>query len=224
MFISWSWSTYHQPVRAEAHIIHQLELNHTWSTSLSLNTHGPPVRAKANLCSPFGVKTNFCSPVRLKLERQVPEKNQDPQGGVQDYSPDLTGLFAELTRMENTIQAGGLGITKHQINSITAEMHGITRSVVAYALNPGQRQANDIIKHGILTETKIYEKATAAYFLLWSQGKSWGDGIEHWTRCHLDSQRQWRCWQKFDYEVLSTHSERSQEWCDLLSSATNKSC
>ena len=55
-----------------------------------------------------------------QLQPQIPETNQDPQGGVQASSPDLAGLLTESTRMANTIQTGGLGITQAQIDSITA--------------------------------------------------------------------------------------------------------
>ena len=55
-----------------------------------------------------------------QMQPQMPNTNQDPQDGVQDSSPDLTGLLTELTRMANTIHAGGLGITQPKIDSIPA--------------------------------------------------------------------------------------------------------
>ena len=68
----------------------------------------------------------------------MPKTNQDPQGGVQVSSSDLKDLLAQLTRMANTIQAGELEITQHQIDSITAVIHGTTRPVATFALTPGQ--------------------------------------------------------------------------------------
>ena len=61
-----------------------------------------------------------------QLRPHVPKTNQDPQGGVQASSLDLTGLLAEWIRMPNTIQAGGVAITQPQIDSITARIHGTT--------------------------------------------------------------------------------------------------
>ena len=40
--------------------------------------------------------------------------------------------------MINTVQAGGLGITQTQIDSITAAIHDTTRPVAAYVVTPGQ--------------------------------------------------------------------------------------
>ena len=64
--------------------------------------------------------------------------NQDPQGGVQASSPNLTGLLAELIRTANNIQAAGLGITQHHIDSVTAAIHCTSRPVAAFALTHGQ--------------------------------------------------------------------------------------
>ena len=55
-----------------------------------------------------------------------------------------------------------MGITQHQIDSITASSHGTIRPVAAFALTPEQQQANEIIDYGNATETKLYEKSTAA--------------------------------------------------------------
>ena len=92
----------------------------------------------------------------------MPKTNQDPQGGVQASPPDLNGLLAELSRMANTMKAGGLGITQCQSDLITAGIHGTTRPLAAFALTPGQRQANEIIDYGTTAGTLFYEKATAA--------------------------------------------------------------
>ena len=97
-----------------------------------------------------------------QLQPQMPKITQDPQGRIQASSPDLTGFLSELTRMANTIQAGGLGMIQHQIDSSTAAIHDTTRPVALFALTPWQQQANDIIDYGTATGTKLYEKATAA--------------------------------------------------------------
>ena len=74
-----------------------------------------------------------------QLQPQMHRTNEDPQGGVQDLYPDLTGLFAELTRMTNTVQEGGMRITQPQIDSITAAIDGTTRQLTAFAFRPGQQ-------------------------------------------------------------------------------------
>ena len=94
------------------------------------------------------------------MQPQMPGTNHDPHGGVQISSQNLTGLLAELTRMANIIQAGGLGITQSQIDFITSAIQGTTRPVAAFALTPVQQHANVIIDYGIATRAKLYEKAT----------------------------------------------------------------
>ena len=73
-----------------------------------------------------------------QVQPQMSGTNHYPHGGDQTSSPDLTGLLAELARMANTIQIGGLGIMQPKIDSITAAINGTTRPVAAFALTPGQ--------------------------------------------------------------------------------------